>query len=150
VKVNSYTHDEDGITTEEADQAASACVKLIRKGATLEREMEGYGCVHVDGVDDAPVALICFGSTAGVCREIGERLSLRVIRPIVLEPFPLAQFDHALSGVEKMIIVEENATGQLDALIRKFGYMAERRIGSVNGRPFTVDALERRIKGVIR
>jgi 2-oxoglutarate ferredoxin oxidoreductase subunit alpha len=150
VKVNSYTHDEDGITVEDADQAASAYVKLIRKGAALEAEMEGYGCVHVDGVDDAPVALICFGSTAGVCCEVGERLSLRVIRPVVLEPFPLAQFDQALSGVEKMIIVEENATGQLDALIRRFGYRADRRIGSVSGRPFTVDDLERRIQGVIR
>ena len=150
VKVNSYTHDEDGISIEDPEQASAAIVKLIRKGAALEREMEQYGCLRIDGVEDAPVALICFGSTAGVCREIGERLSLRVVRLIVLEPFPLAQFEGALLGVEEIIIIEENATGQLDTLIRRFGYISDRRINSVSGRPFTVNELEERVREAIR
>lgn len=149
VKVNSYTHDEEGITTEDADKAAAAAVKLIRKGATLEKGMESYGCIQVDGAEDAPVALICFGSTAGVCREVGEHLGLRVVRPIVLEPFPLAQCAAALRGSETIIVVEENATGQLESLIRTYGFATDRRIGSVSGRPFTIDELKQRIREVI-
>ncbi|MBR1368605.1 pyruvate ferredoxin oxidoreductase [Methanocalculus chunghsingensis] len=149
VKVNSYTHDEDGITTEEPRKAAAAMVKLIRKGATLDNEMGLYGCVRVDGISDAPIAVICFGSTGEACREVGERLSLRVVRPIVLEPFPIMQFAEALHEAEEIIIVEENATGQLASLIQRFGYTADRNIRSVNGRPFTIDELEGIIREVI-
>ncbi len=150
VKVNSYTHDDFGITTEDPGQAAANAVKLIRKGATIENEMAYYGCLRVDGAEDAPVALICFGSTGEACREIGERLSLRVIRPIVLEPFPLAQVSDVLAGVERMIVVEENATGQLDSLLRGFGIIADRRISNVSGRPFSLDELEQKVRGVMQ
>jgi len=150
VKVNSYTHDDSGVTTEDPGQAAAHAVKLIRKGATIENEMAYYGCLRVDGAEEAPVALICFGSTGEACREIGERLSLRVIRPIVLEPFPLAQFAGALAGVERMIVVEENATGQLDSLLRGNGIVADRRISNVSGRPFHLDELELKVKGAMQ
>ncbi|MCQ1538005.1 2-oxoacid:acceptor oxidoreductase subunit alpha [Methanocalculus taiwanensis] len=150
VKVNSYTHDDVGITTEDPDLAAASAVKQIRKGATIENEMAYYGCLRVDGREDAPVALICFGSTGEACREIGERLSLKVIRPIVLAPFPLAQFSDALAGVERMIVVEENATGQLDSLLRGYGIVSDRRIANVSGRPFFLDELELKVRGVMQ
>jgi hypothetical protein len=73
-----------------------------------------------------------------------------VIRPIVLEPFPLAQFADALAGVERMIVVEENATGQLDSLLRGYGIVADRRISNVSGRPFRLDELELKVRGVMQ
>nr|WP_256472487.1 hypothetical protein [Methanocalculus sp. AMF5] len=112
--------------------------------------MGHFGCVEVEGVIDAPVALVCFGSTAGVCREAGERLGLRVVRVIVLEPFPLAQLGTSLRGVEEIIVVEENATGQLNTLLRTYGYRSSRRIGSVSGRPFGVSELVLRIQEVLQ
>ena len=80
VKVNSYAHDEAGITTEEADLVDLMAKKRLRKEEQLAQAMSRYPQVNVSGNAAGMVALLCWGSTAGVCEEVAGPLGLRVVR----------------------------------------------------------------------
>jgi 2-oxoglutarate ferredoxin oxidoreductase subunit alpha len=149
VKSNSYSHDETGITTEEADLVEKMMEKRMSKGDGLTHEMEGYPCVAVSGSIDAPAALLCWGSTKGVCNEVADQLGLRMVQPVVLSPFPLIQIKNALKGVRRLVVVEENATAQLAVLAGKYGIVADEQILKYDGRPFTPDELAARVNEVI-
>ena len=88
IKVNSYAHDEAGITSEEAGVVEQMTRKRLRKWEGLTTEMQGYPGVALSGNPDASTALLCWGSTIGVCNEVASILGLRVIQPILLSPFP--------------------------------------------------------------
>ncbi len=78
--------------------------------------MNGYPQVNILGDAGAPVTLVCWGSTKGVCSEVAGQLGLRMVQPVVLSPFPVTQLKKALDGTKKLICVEENATAQLAEL----------------------------------
>jgi 2-oxoglutarate ferredoxin oxidoreductase subunit alpha len=149
IKVNSYAHDEAGITSEGADVVAQMTKKRLRKGEGLAEEMQHYPGVTLSGVSDAATALLCWGSTKGVCNEIASLLGLRVIQPIILSPFPLVQLKNAIQGVRKLIAVEENATAQLATLAGQYGIVVDERILRYDGRPFSPDDLLLKIKEVM-
>jgi 2-oxoglutarate ferredoxin oxidoreductase subunit alpha len=149
VKVNGYAHDEGGITTEEAETVDLMTRKRLRRGEGLATAMKRYPQVTIAGRPDAPVALLCWGSTAGVCRETGDRMGLRVIRPIVLSPFPEEPLKKALESAGKVIAVEENATAQLATLARQHGIVCREKILRYDGRPFTPEFLEEKIQKVL-
>ncbi|MFZ1128076.1 2-oxoacid:acceptor oxidoreductase subunit alpha [Methanoregula sp.] len=149
VKVNSYAHDEDGITTEDAGLVTLMTEKRRKKEAKLKEEMSRYPCVSVRGTAGATTALLCWGSVRNACDEVAARLGLRVIQPVVLSPFPDQQFSAACQGVDRLIAVEENATGQLAALAREHGVSADATILKYDGRPFTPDELLLRVQEVL-
>jgi 2-oxoglutarate ferredoxin oxidoreductase subunit alpha len=149
IKVNSYAHDESGITIEDADHVRQMTKKRIRKEEELTKEMLQYPCVTVSGNPDASTALLCWGSPKGVCNEIAAILGLRVIQPIVLSPFPLVQLQQAVRGVQRLIAVEENSTGQLAALAEQHGIVPDERILRYDGRPFSPDYLIEKISEMI-
>jgi 2-oxoglutarate ferredoxin oxidoreductase subunit alpha len=149
IKVNSYAHDESGITTEDPVLVEQAVEKRRRKEEGLARELEGFPAVDVAGDRDAPVSLLCWGSTREVCREVGSNRSLRVVQPVVLSPFPAVQFRDAVAGVERLIAVEENAAGQFSLLLRRNGFDTDAQVLRYNGRPFAVDELDARVREVI-
>jgi 2-oxoglutarate ferredoxin oxidoreductase subunit alpha len=148
VKVNSYMHDEAGITTEDAEMSNLMTKKRLQKWETLIDIMQDYSGVIQHGTPDASTALLCWGSTKGVCQEVAEILGLRVIRPIVLAPFPGDQIKKMLVGVKRLIAVEENATAQLAALAERHGIIINEKILRYDGRPFTVEDLLFKIKEV--
>jgi 2-oxoglutarate ferredoxin oxidoreductase subunit alpha len=149
IKTNSYAHDESGITTEDARMVAQMAKKRLRKGEMLAEEMLGYPCITMSGTPGASTALFCWGSTKGVCNEIAALLGLRVIRPMVLLPFPVDQLKKALEGVGKLIAVEENATAQLAALAERYGIIANEKILQYDGRPFLPDDLLVKVREMI-
>jgi len=148
IKVNSYEHDEFGITTEDPQITAMMQEKRLRKGKYLLEELRKYKTVHIYGDKKASVALLCWGSNKGVCVEAGEDLGLKVIQPVVLSPFPDEEFKEAIKGVKKLICVENNATGQLARLISSYGFKVDEKILKYDGRPFALDELEEKIKNL--
>lgn len=146
IKVNSYEHDEYGITTEDAPLTNKMQEKRLRKEEYLSRELEGYETVKVYGNKNSSVALLCWGSNKGVCAEAALGLGLKVIQPVVLWPFPLEQFKKAINGVKTLISVENNATGQLSLLLKLCGFKTDREILRYDGRPFSLDELEEKVK----
>lgn len=146
VKVNSYAHDEDGITTEEPGTVTRMQEKILRKAEGLARDLEGMPVVTVTGTKGAGDALLTWGSTAGACRELGDALGLRVVQPVVLNPFPGERVRGALAGARRVIVVEENATGQLERLLPGHSVRVDGRIHKFDGRPFALDELEARVR----
>ncbi len=149
IKANSYAHNEAGITIEDALMVGQMAKKRLRKGEMLAKEMQEYSGVKVSGVPDAATALLCWGSTKGVCNEIAGLLGLRVIRPVVLSPFPVEQLKKAMTGVTNLFVVEENATAQLAALAEHHGIIPDKKILQYDGRPFLPDDLLVRVKEMI-
>ena len=145
VKVNSYEHDESGITTEEKDLTVKMQDKRCRKAEYLLEELEQYETVKVYGNKNSSIALLFWGSNKGVCAEVGAKLGLKVIQPIVFSPFPLKQFKEALKGVKKIICVENNTFGQLADFLKRYGVDVDHRILKYDGRPFTVDDLTKQV-----
>ena len=145
VKVNSYIHDETGITTERADLTISMTEKRLRKGETLRRETDAMNPVAGFGSDGASTTLLCWGSTLPVCREVAGSLGFRVVQPVVLSPFPADQLKAALSGTGRVIAVEENALGQLRMLCARHDITVDAAVLKYDGRPFTVEELGRRL-----
>jgi 2-oxoglutarate/2-oxoacid ferredoxin oxidoreductase subunit alpha len=150
VKVNSYEHDEYGITTEDPQQTILMQDKRLRKEKYLQIELDKLEAVKIYGNKNSSVGLLCWGSNKGVCLEVAEKLGLKVIQALVFSPFPAVQFKGAIKGIEKLICVESNATGQLGQVIKTHGFTVDEQILKYDGRPFSLDELEKRVKGIVR
>lgn len=148
IKINSYEHDESGITTEDPSQTKLMQEKRLRKGTGLAKDLENYRTVNVYGPPNASSAVLCWGSNKGVCAELALKLDLKVIQPVVLWPFPLKQLHNSLVGVKKLVCVENNATGQLAGLMHTHGFMVDEKILKYDGRPFSLDELEAALSGL--
>ncbi len=150
IKVNSYEHDESGITTEDPQITKKMQDKRLRKERYLAQELEAYKTVNVYGDSNSSTALLCWGSNKGVCKEVSERLGLKVIQPVVLSPFPVRQFQDAVKGVKEIIAVENNATAQLSRLVNSFGFKVSQNLLKYDGRPFSVEELEEGLKRMVK
>jgi len=143
IKTDSYTHDEGGITSEDPQITRENSDKRQRKGQSLAEDVERYETVKVLGEEKSKTALLCWGSNKGVCLEAARKLGLRVIFVLVLAPFPERKLKIALQGVERVIAVECNSTGQLARLAGFYGIKIQDqdRILRYDGRPFSVEDL---------
>ncbi len=122
--VNSYEHDETGYGAagEAADVRLAQDEKRLRKlqlAATLVPPPLRYGTD-----DAAQVSIVCFGTTKMPALEaIGwleaEGISVEMLHLTCLWPFPVAAVADFLSSAERSLIIEGNATGQLEGLIRE-------------------------------
>lgn len=149
IKATSYEHDEQGITTEKSEQIVRMQKKRLKKNKTLVKELVKYDLVKVYGNPESTTALMCWGSTKGACREAAEALSLKMVQPLILAPVPEESLKKALSGVDRIIDVETNTTGQLAKLLAGHGICVNDMILRFDARPFTVDVLIDKIKGVL-
>lgn len=150
VKGTSYEHDEYGITTEEPGAIASMQEKRMRKRAGLVEDVGKLEAVKVYGDEKSDTAIVTWGSTKGACVEVGEALGLKVVQPVILEPFPAGALKGALEGVKRIIDVEVNFTAALAGLLKCHGLEVHEKILKYDGRHFTVDELRKRLEGVLR
>lgn len=113
-------HNGIGIEVEEQYIRQAQVDKRNRKLAHFDH----VSGVTVEGVGDAPYALIGFGSTHGVLSEARDALAragmqVKHIQLSRVAPFPADELKAAMVGVERALVVELNQTGQLADLIRK-------------------------------
>ena len=148
IKVNSYEHDEYGITTEDPVMTVQMQNKRLRKEKFLMKEAARYETVKSYGNKDSSIILLCWGSNKGVCMEAAEKLNIKVVQPILLSPFPIDEFKDAIKGAEMIISVENSATGRLREHLGRYGINIDKEILKYDGRPFSVDELEDRIIAV--
>ena len=142
IKADSYAHDATGITTEDAQITREMSDKRMLKAQSLAGEVEGYETVKLLGDERSRTCLLFWGSNKGVCKEAADSLGLRAVQVLVLWPFPENRLKDALRGVERLIAVECNATGQLATLCRQYGIDVDDRILKYDGRPFSLNDLE--------
>ena len=149
VKVNSNEHNHIGFTTQDPDMVESIQKKRLRKRKGLVEELSKYEQVKVYGNKDSKTVAICWGSTKGACMEAAEELDIKMVQPLVIEPFPVEHLKKALARAEKIVNVEVNATGQLGKILSSYRIHADHNILRLDARPFTVDSLVQQIKEVL-
>ena len=149
VKATSYEHDEYGISTEEAAEIVKMQDKRLRKFEAMQNAVdEMEDTVKVYGNPKSKKVVICWGSTKGAVKEAAEHLGLKVVQPVVLQPFPEKQMYAALKGAEKIVSVELNSTGQMEQILNSHGIEADKRILKYDMRPFTAQELEIQFKKI--
>ena len=140
-------HDELGHASYTPENRARMVNKRYRKLDTLRRELEADG----DGIFDAPrgaeVGIIGWGSTEGTIAEVvaklrGEGVNIAHYHPRVLNPLPVETVKRFVAPLKKVIVLEENYTGQLAQHLRghvDLGKTEVVRVNQCSGLPFTPD-----------
>ncbi len=146
VKANSYEHDQFGLTVEDEDEVRAMQDKRLRKFEKMKEEVSKLEAVKVHGKKTAKKAVIAWGSTKGAVKEAAEKLGLRMVQPIVLQPFPEEQVKKALKGVKKIALVENNSTAQLKLILDQIGIKVDKKVLKYDGRPFVPEEIENKLK----
>jgi len=149
VKLNSYEHEENGITTELAELTIKNVEKRMKKASAIETELKKHLTVKVYGNPDSEIVLLTWGSTKGSVVEVAARLDCRVVQLLYLNPLPVWELLEKFKGAKKIISIECNATGQLCSLIAAAGFKIDAKVLKYDGRPFTVKELEDKIKKLL-
>ncbi|MBV5264510.1 2-oxoacid:acceptor oxidoreductase subunit alpha [Pinisolibacter aquiterrae] len=112
----------DGLSHKESGHPSNAAVDHIAQMKKRLRKLETFdwgdtwGEVH--GPADATLALIAFGSTVGPAAEAARRLTeagtpTRVVALRLIAPLQKNRLAEALAGTARVVVVEQNASGQL-------------------------------------
>ncbi|EJS58607.1 2-oxoacid:acceptor oxidoreductase subunit alpha [Bacillus cereus] len=138
--VTGVEHDETGKPSESALNRKDQMDKRFRKMANLQFNTPIYkNAKH----DDADVLLVGFNSTRGAIEEAMQRLEqegMKVNHAHVrlIHPFPTTEIDPLVKTAKRVVVVENNATGQL-ANIMKMNLGSGEKISSLlkyDGNPF--------------
>ncbi len=143
---NSDEHLEDGSLTEDAEPSQAMYEKRLRKANTLKMELpepEFYG------LKDAVMTFVGWGS---VKHAVIDALALwNTERPDMtcnylhyeyLWPLRTDTFKELIAQNQPMVLIEQNAFGQLGALLtQETGYMFKEKLLKYDGRPFFVEDL---------
>src|SRR5579872_538935 len=143
-------HDEHGHPDYEPEDHTAMMEKRYRKLETAAEELpqpERYGDA------DATIGIIGWGSTEGTIQEAVDRARARgykvaALHPRILSPLPDRAIRAFISSVDKVIIPENNYSGQLANLLGgKYGLQAS-RLNKFGGIPFTAGEILRKIEEV--
>jgi len=152
VVADSDEHTPDGHLTEDLAVRVKMHDKRLRKLASLVKELNG---ITTAGAPGAPLTLTCWGSSLGPVAEAVNRLNesgtpARLVHLSELWPFPRTAVTAALRGAQKLVLVEMNATGQLNRLLRQeTGITADHLVLKYDGAPFTPEYILEGLKGQV-
>ena len=115
-------HNEHGDPTAGGETHAKMNDKRIKKLDPLKRRRDLF---LIEGDPDAPLALVSWGSMAGVVREAlqaarGEGLKVKLLVPKLLYPVAEEIYRDFFRSVQGGLVVEQSHLGQLYRLIRMF------------------------------
>jgi 2-oxoglutarate ferredoxin oxidoreductase subunit alpha len=115
-------HTEHGDPTASGKVHAAMNDKRFRKLAPLKRRRDLF---QLSGDPDAPLALVAWGSVAGVCREayqraIDEGLRVKLLVPWLLYPVAEEIYREFFFSVRTGYVVEQSHQGQLYRVLRMF------------------------------
>ena len=150
--LTSDEHDEWGHITEDPILRVRMMEKRMKKLETAAGEIPREEKLNVFGGPEAEAAVLSWGSPKGAILEAMELLEaegfpLKFVQVRLLSPLPSEEIAQELEGVEKIVAVENNFSGQLAALVReKTGIAADHLLVKYNGRPMTVEEVYEGIK----
>jgi len=152
VLVDSDEHDEYGHITESGEIRTKMVEKRLKKFELLKEDIKEPWFI---GDENPENLVVCWGSTYGTVKETVENLKDEGISIGALVfgdiwPFPTKKLLELKKKARNIIDVEQNATAQLDSLIREEALIkSDIKILKYDGRPFTADELYKRIREVI-
>jgi len=138
--VNSYEHDARGWATEDAATRDAQNAKRLRKLSLAEKIVPP----PVEfGPREADMSILLFGSTKMPVREAmkwlaADGVSVNMLQVVTVSPFPARRVAEFLERSKRSLIVEGNATGQLEGLVREHCLKEPgHRLHRTDGRPFS-------------
>jgi 2-oxoglutarate ferredoxin oxidoreductase subunit alpha len=135
-------HSPDSHMEESSANRVAMQRKRLAKSAGALLEMNGP---TLYGPAEAPLALVCWGSTYGPVREAVDELiaagtPARMVHFCDVWPFPAAAAERALARARRILAVEGNLSGQFAWLLRaETGIKVHGLVSRYDGRPFTVE-----------
>jgi len=114
--------------------------EVIKKVAAEYSELSGrpFGAIETWGMEDAELAIVVIGSTAGNARHVARQLradgkKVGVVKVRVFRPFPYAELAAALAGVKAVAVMDRAESfgaegGPLFLEVRSALYDAENRV----------------------
>lgn len=154
VKASSYEHDEDGNTTEDAELTRINAENRVKKYKRIKKECEKFEMIKVYGNKNAKNLVIGWGSSKTVILDALDAIDnsikngegeYKFLQVLYVKPLS-NEIREEMEKAERVILVEQNLTGQLGRLIReKTGIKIGKRILKTDGRPFTSDELKKEI-----
>jgi len=155
IKATSYEHDQFGNTVEDAEITRKSADERIKKYEEIKKESKKFQMIKIYGNKNAKNLVIGWGSTKTVILDALDSIDGSIKNPSkgnwkflqVLYMKPLSdEIKKEIENSKKVILVEENVTGQLGRLIReKTGIKLDNRILKYDGRPFYSDKLKEEI-----
>lgn len=148
--VTGVEHDETGKPSEATGNRQTQMDKRFRKLESLKFDNPVFvNAPH----EEADILLVGFNSTRGAIEEVQERLNAQGMKVNhahirLIHPFPSAEIAPLVAQAKKVIVVENNYTGQL-ANIMKMNVGGHDKIATItkyNGTPFLPGELENRVK----
>lgn len=140
---NSYEHEEDGYTTEDAAARISQVEKRLKKQeAIIKKAFQPV----ILGEDDADITFVSFGSLKGIMKELVTLLTkegkkVKHIHFSWVYPMP-STIGTLLAKEKRLICIEQNATGQLASVIREAtGVDIKEQWHKYDGRQWTVEEI---------
>lgn len=151
--VTGVEHDETGKPSEAAGNRKAQMDKRMRKLEAIQFDQPVYkNTPH----SDADILLVGFNSTRGVLEELQTSLNSQGIKTNhahirLIHPFPAEEMREVMEGAKQVLVVENNATGQLASII-KMNVGHHQKIQSVlryDGTPFLPRQLENQVKEML-
>ncbi|PKU53194.1 2-oxoacid:acceptor oxidoreductase subunit alpha [Lysinibacillus fusiformis] len=152
--VTGVEHDETGKPSEATGNRQTQMDKRFRKLESLKFDNPVFvNAPH----EEADILLVGFNSTRGAIEEVQERLNAQGMKVNhahirLIHPFPSEEMAPLVAQAKKVIVVENNYTGQL-ANIMKMNIGGHDKIATItkyNGTPFLPGELENRVKELTR
>ena len=110
----------DGLEHGERGTPSSQAADHVAQMAKRRRKLEShdYGALWADVEGEGELAVVTFGSCTGPLREALAQLrhevpAIRLVSLRLLAPLPREQLAAALAGVSRLLVVEQNESGQL-------------------------------------
>jgi 2-oxoglutarate/2-oxoacid ferredoxin oxidoreductase subunit alpha len=136
-------HDEDGVLISDVFTDPVRRKKMVDKRARkMDTVLDHVPAPKLEGPAEAEVTLVGWGSTWGVLVEAVERLnqegiSANHLQINLLVPFHVKEVTDILSRSKKVVIVENNFSGQFARHLRaETGLVAQGHIRKYDGEPF--------------
>jgi len=152
-------HDEDGtLISDEFTNPTKRRMMVEKRARKMETVLSQLAPPRLMGTDHAEVTLVGWGSTLSVIREAVERLNSKEgiaanhLHIKWLVPFHADEVSRILGGCRKVIVAENNYSGQFARYLRsETGFTAHGHIRKYDGEPFMphhiVDAVKEQLKG---
>jgi len=115
-------HTESGAPTASGEAHARMNEKRIRKLDPLKKRRDLF---LMEGDENAPIALVAWGSVAGVVREthrivVDKGIQAKLLIPRLLYPVAEEIYEDFFQGVKGGLVVEQSHQGQLFRLLRMY------------------------------
>ena len=148
----SYEHDETSFTSETREMRIAQVNKRERKMKNIsEKEI----APKFYGEENADLTIVSWGSNKGMILEAmrflkSEDINVNFMHILWIQPFPIKAVNDRLSKAKKVLMIEQNAYGQMRGLIRELtGHYLENTLFKYDGRPIDPEEICNKVKEVM-